>query len=226
MIKTNSLKHIIYNIRTLIKDRHSDDLQFTDRNIAYWIKYLRAKLIRQDYDRRRSISDNIIQELPVELNIIDSGSGIGLETGDFIIKSTTKLPSFVSSHNKDLLLDISSEIDDEFVITIQPKSKAIRNKYNKYGSRYPVAYLDNGYLFIKGCNFYIENVLVTGVFNDPLEVESIKNPELTEDQLYDLEYPIEDNMIDMINSIIKSNELNLFFQIPEDKVNDAQTNSL
>lgn len=226
MIETNSLKHIIYNIRTLIKDVHSDDLKFTDRNIAYWIKYLRSKLIRQDYEKNRSVSDNVIQELSVELELIDSGNSIGLETGDYIIKSKSKLPKFISTYKKDLLLNISSQIDDTFVVTIQPKSKSIRNKYNKYGKKYPTAYLENGYLYLKGCNFYIENILITGVFEDPLEVESINNPSLSEDDLYDLDYPIEGHMIDMINSIIKSNELNLYFQIPEDKVNDAQTNSL
>lgn len=222
----NSLKHLIYNIRTLIKDRHSDDIKFTDRNIAYWIKYLRVKLIRQDFDRNRSVSDNIIQEISVDLESIDKGQTKGIELDDFEIKSKQKLPKFISTQNKDLLLNISSSIDDEFVITIQPKSVATKNQNNKYGKKFPVAYLDNGYLYIKGCNFYIENVLITGVFEDPESATKFNNPNITENEFYEMDYPLENHMIDMINSIIKSNELNLYFQIPEDKVNDAQNNSL
>lgn len=222
----NSLKHLIYNIRTLIKDVHSDDIKFTDRNIAYWIKYLRVKLIRQDFEKNRSISDNIIQEISVDLESVDKGQTKGVETGEFEIKSKTKLPKFISTYNKDLLLNISSYIDDEFVLIVQPKSVAIRNHNNKYGKKFPVAYLDNGYLYIKGCNFYIENILITGVFEDPMEAAKFNNPDITEDDFYNMDYPLEDHMIDMINSIIKSNELNLYFQLPEDKVNDAQNNSL
>lgn len=222
----NTLRHIVYNIRTLIKDRHSDDLQFTDRNIAYWVKYLRAKLIRQGIDRGNSISDNITQEIPVDFESIDTGSSSGVETGNREIKSSTKIPKFISSKNKDLLTVITSPVDDSFIVTIQPKSKAIRNHNNKYGRKYPVAYLDNGYLYIKGCNFYIENLDVTGVFQDPEEAARFNNPELTSDEFMDEDYPIEDHMIDMINSIVKSNELNLYFQIPSDKVNDAQTSSM
>lgn len=222
----NTLRHIVYNIRTLIKDRHSDDLQFTDRNIAYWVKYLRAKLIRQGIDRGNSISDNLKQELSVDFESIDTGSSLGVETGSREIKSSTKIPKFISSKNKDLLTSITSPVDDSFIVTIQPKAKAIRNHNNKYGRKYPVAYLDNGYLYIKGCNFYIENLDVTGVFQDPEEAARFNNPELTSDEFMDEDYPIEDHMIDMINSIVKSNELNLYFQIPSDKVNDAQTSSM
>lgn len=221
----NSLKHIIYNIRSLIKDRHSDDLQFTDRNIAYWVKYLRAKLIRQDIDKGRDISDSIKQEISVDFSSVDKGADIGLATGEFEIKSSTKLPKFLSSHNRDLLLNITSPIDPSFNVTIQPKAKAIRNCNNKYGKKFPVAYLDNGYLYILGCNFYVENLDIKGVFEDPEEAAKFNDPSLSGDDFYEEDYPIEAHMIDMINNIIKSNELNLYFQVPTDKVNDAQTSS-
>lgn len=222
----NSLKHIIYNIRTLIKDRHSDDLKFTDRNIAYWVTYLRTKLIRQDIDKGREISDNIIQKISVDLESVDKGSSVNTEIKEYQVKSKQKLPRFLSVAKGDLVLTIGSKVDDSFFITLQPKSKATKNCYNKYGKKYPVAYLDNGYLYIKGCNFYIENVLIHGVFQDPEEVEKFNNPDYTLDDYYNKEFPIEQHMIDMINSIIKSNELNLYFQLEEDKTNNAQNNSL
>lgn len=226
MATTNSLRHIIYNIRTLIKDRHSDDLKFTDRNIAYWIKYLRVKLIRQDYEKGRDPSDNITQSISVDVESVDTGSSISQTTGEFQIKSKTKLPKFISTYHRDLMLTVGSAIDESFNIIIQSKAKAIRNCKTKYGKKFPVAYLDNGYLYIIGCNFYIENVVVSGVFEDPEEVEKFNNPDYNEDDFYDKDYPLEGHMIDMINNIIKTNELNLYFQLPEDKVNDAQTNSL
>lgn len=222
----NSLRHIIYNIRALIKDRHSDDIKFSDLNIAYWIKYIRARLIRQQVNNNQTVGDSLIQSVVVPMINEDSGSIIGIVTKDKVLKSSIKLPKFVSTHKEDLILGIHSPIDDSFVVTIQPKSKAIRNKYNKYGKKYPVAYLDEGYIYIDNCNFYIEQITVSGVFQDPFEVEKINNPDLSYDDFLDKDYPIDDDMINQINDIIKSNELNLYFQIPEDKINDAQTNSL
>lgn len=222
----NTLRHIVYNIRTLIKDRHSDDIQFSDRNIAYWVKYLRARIIRQQANNNQSIGDSITQDISVDLVSEDTGSSLGLESGEIRIKSSKKLPKFISTHKNDLILGIHSEIDDRFVVTIQPRSKAIRNCDNKYGYKFPVAYLDKGHLYIKGCNFYIENVIVSGVFQDPEEVERFSNPDLSEEEFMDMDYPIDNDMINQINDLIKANELNLYFQIPEDKVNDAQTSSL
>lgn len=222
----NTLRHIIYNIRTLIKDRHSDDIKFTDRNIAYWVKNLRDRIIRQQVNNNQSIGDSITQNISVDLTSEDTGINLGVESSELRVKSIRKLPKFISAHKKDLILGIYSEIDDTFVVTIQPKAKAIRNCSNKYGYKFPVAYLDKGYLYIKGCNFYIENVIVSGVFQDPEEAEKFNNPDISEDDFMDMEYPIDGNMINQINDLIKANELNLYFQIPEDKVNDAQTNSL
>lgn len=222
----NSLRHIIYNIRTLIKDRHSDDIKFSDSNIEYWIKYIRARLIRQEVNSNQTIGDSLIQEVIIPMEVVDSGSKIDIESNTPVLKSSIKIPKFINTHKRDLFLSVSSPIDDSFVITIQPRAKAIRNKYNKYGKKYPVAYLYEGYIYIIKCDFYIEDILISGVFQDPFAVEKLKNPDLTEEDFMDMDYPIDDDMINQINDIIKSNELNLYFQIPEDKVNDAQTNSL
>lgn len=226
-----TLKELIYNIRTIIKDNHSDDIKFTDRNIAFWIKYLRTKLIRQDFDKGRQVSDVITQELNLNLELVDSAKNKGVEVGNLTLKSTTKIPVPISSNTGkgDLITSVIGNANtDDVILVYQSKNKAIRNRHNKYGKQFPVAYLDQGYIYVIGCNYYIENLRLYGVFEDPEDVYKFNNPNSNIDyeSYLDQEYPLEQHMIDMINSLIKSNELNLYFQLSEDKVNDSQNNSL
>jgi len=218
-----TLRKLVYNIRTLIKDVHSDDLKFTDRNIAFWIGYMRAKIVKQEADKSRPLSTNITQELTINISDIDKGVRIGETVGETESR-TNRIPSFVNSNKGNLLLSIYGM--DNTIITIQSKAKAIRNKHNKYGKKFPVAYLDGEYIYFISCSMVGEKLTLEGVFQDPLEVLKLQNPDLSEDELWDLPYPIDDNTIDMINSLIKQNELNLYFQLNEDKLNNAQNNSL
>lgn len=219
----NTLNQLIYNIRTLIRDNKSDDLKFTDRNIEFWIKYIRTKLIRQDIQKGRSFSDNIVEYLPnIPLISVDKAEDNNITIGSNIIRTGVQLPKPISGNQQDMIISVSG-LDRTYPISIMPKVQAIRNKYNKYGNKLPVAFYDNKYIYILGCNILLENITVAGIFEDPREVYNFNNP----NGIYnpDLEeYPMEGHMIDMMNSIIKRNELDLYFQIPEDKVNDAQTN--
>lgn len=217
-----TLRKLVYNIRTLIKDVHSDDFKFTDRNIAFWIGHLRAKIIKQEADKSRPISSNVSQNLLVDVEVVDKGDRVGTKIGESESR-TVELPTFINSNKGNLIMSVYGL--DNNIITLQPKSRAIRNKHNKYGKKFPVAYYDNKRIYFISCELVGAKLTVEGVFEDPLEVLRMQNPDLTEDELWDLEYPIDDNTIDMINSLIKSNELNLYFQLNEDKLNNAQNNT-
>lgn len=217
-----TLNKIIYNIRTLIKDRHADDFNFTDRNIEFWLTYLREKLISQSIDKNRPVSESIKQTLynvPVEQT--DAGKDASVFLDLLEIRTVEELPSFISIPQGDLLLSVYG-IDGVTPITIQPKSRAIRNKYNKYASKFPVAYLDRGRIYITGCQgLNITNISIEGVFRNPSEVDILNG--LSPEEIKEKEYPIEARMLDTIHDLIKEKELNMFYQIVDDKVNDAQT---
>ena len=66
--------------------------------------------------------------------------------------------------------------------------------------------LDNGYLYIKGCNFYIENVVIHGVFQDPEEVEKFNNPNYTLDDYYKDIVEIFDRLIESSQGLTQSLE--------------------
>ena len=57
-----TIKEIVYDIKNLMRGgMQSDDELISDRQIEFQINTLRAQFIRQDINKRRSISDNIKQ---------------------------------------------------------------------------------------------------------------------------------------------------------------------
>ena len=57
-----TIKEIVYDLKNIIRGGlQSDDEMISDRQIEFQINSLRAQFIRQDINKRRSISDNIKQ---------------------------------------------------------------------------------------------------------------------------------------------------------------------
>src|SRR5690606_933743 len=99
-----TLNKLIYNIRGLIRDNRADDLKFSDRQIEFWIKYLRTKLIRQDLNKGRSVSDNITEYLPkVDIISVDKAEDTGINIGSNIFRSSNPLPKPISTADKDMI---------------------------------------------------------------------------------------------------------------------------
>lgn len=220
-----TLNQIIYNLRNLTRDSKSDDLKLTDRQYEFILSYLREKLIVQQLQKGRSISSNIKQDLGViELEKIDRSED-SIITKKYILRSTVQIPQTVELDQKDLLTYVGG-LDKQSPIAFKTKSYASRVKDLKYASKEMVAYLSDGYLYISGCsNPNLKYINVEGVFFSPREVFNFKkedgspcyNPNTDR-------YPISGRMIDMINDIFKTKELNLILQIPEDLTNDSLAN--
>ena len=57
-----TIKEIVYDLKNIIRGGlQSDDEMISDRQIEFQVDSLRAQYIRQDINKRRSISDNIKQ---------------------------------------------------------------------------------------------------------------------------------------------------------------------
>lgn len=216
-----TLNKIIYNIRTLIKDRHADDFNFTDRNIEFWLIYLREKLISQSITKNRPITDNLKQTIyNLSIEDIDKGKDSKIDTGFSTKRTEIKIPSSIATSRGNLITGVYGLTGDS-PVAIQPKARAIRNRHNKYASKFPVVYFDRGYIYIQGCSAVVTNISVEGVFRNPVEVDRLNG--LSDEEILNKEYPINAKDLDTIHTIIKRQELDLFYQLEDDKINDAQT---
>ena len=60
-----TIKEIVYDLKNIIRGGlQSDDEMISDRQIEFQINSLRAQFIRQDINKRRTVSDNIKQIIP------------------------------------------------------------------------------------------------------------------------------------------------------------------
>lgn len=222
-----TINQLIYNLRLLLKDNKSDDLKFTDRNLEFIINYLRVKLIRQDNQKGRSISNNIEQQLgPLELEIIDSSESNDFITGVNILRTVKELPSTIDIDGNNLITYVGG-LGFDNKIDYTTYSQAVKKSWSKYASKRISAFLYNNRLYISGCNNYeLQYITVNGVFENPRELFNFNREDGS--PCYDPnkdKYPLSQHMIDMINSIVKRQELDLYYQLIEDKVNDGQSNS-
>lgn len=221
-----TINEIIYNIRMEIKDNRSDDIKLSDRNLEFIVNYLRIKLARQDIQKHKSISPSMIQSLGVvDLELVDPSLNDNFDTGIKVLRTSNPVPVPLDVDGKIIITNIAG-LDGVSTIDFTDRSKALKKKWSKYAGKRTSAYYLDGHIYIVGCPKELRYITLEGVFENPREVSKFKNKDGS--VCYDPNkdrYPISAHMIDMINSLVKRQELDLYFQLIEDKINDGQTNA-
>ena len=220
-MSTLTLPQLVYNLRNLIRDNRSDDIKVTDRQLEFIINYYRARLIKQDVDKNRAISSNIIQDLGKEaLTKMDMSEIDGVVTGDSILRTTNKIPKLIELNQKDAMIYIGG-LDKVSNIDFVTKAQSKWNRFNKYGSKLPTAYYRNDYVYIVNFPKNTKFINMEGIFADPREVSHYKTDGIS---CYDITrdpYPMSEYMISTLTDMIVSKELTVFMQMIPDQVNDA-----
>lgn len=215
-----TLRKIIYDIRGLIRDAKSDDLHFTDRQIAFWINNRRAKLIKERLDKGQSISSQTYQVVDnLSIDYIDSIIGLDVDSGCKVMR-VGKLPNIIEDSDGQPLIFGLRALDVFSTIPLMHKVQAIKVKNNKYTKNMLIAFIENEFIYILGNNAYLENLTLNAVFEDPFDA----NKYITgEDMSYDDPYPMDANLVDLLKQLIISENLSAYVQLPEDRDNDAET---
>ncbi len=221
MAEVLTLPKIIYNLRNLIRDNRSDDIRVTDRQLEFIVNYYRAKLIKQDADKKRPISSNVIQDLgKVALTKMDISELSGIVTGDNILRTTSHIPKLIELNDKDAIMYVGG-LDKVSSIDFISKTQSKWNRHSKYGSKLPTSYTRNGYLYVVNFPKNTKFINIEGIFANPREVALYKNAGISCFNI-DLDpYPISEYMISTINDMVLTKELSMLLSIHPDNVNDA-----
>lgn len=216
-----TLRQIVYDIRGIIRDARSNDKHFPDRQIAFWIENLRIRLIKERLDSGQTIANKNYQTIPdVSMELVDVTTGVlGVDSGCQVNRTKDKLPEIFEYKGSPLISEIRG-LNLFSKITILPKVQAIRIKNNKYTKHMPVGFIENEYLYLLGAGKSIENISVDALFYNPEEAMKMEDPD---SDYFDSEYPLDDSFIQTMKEIIISRNLAFYLQVPEDKVNDAET---
>lgn len=218
-------KQIIYNLKNLYRGgQTSDDETVSNRQLAFIFNYYRAKLIREDLSKGRTIDRSIIQDLGcVPVECVDAAECCDLvDSGSTIIRTVEPIPEFVELYDKDLLTFVGL-VDKSKSFQITSEAQVRWGKYNKYTGKSTKAFMrDNGnYLYIANAPKGIELINIQGVFENPEEASKFNHCDGTPCFSQDEEYPVSAHMLPIINEMIMSKELKGLITTPTDETNNT-----
>ncbi len=99
-----SLNEIVYSIWEKIRPELADDDSIDFRLIQDAVHTQRALLLRNEYNRNRTIDPFVIQDLGcVELEVVDRAECCDITIDCSIIRTSQKIPSLIELHNESLM---------------------------------------------------------------------------------------------------------------------------
>lgn len=222
------LSKMIYDVRTAIRDT-VDDTKFSDRYIIYLYNLKRSKYLRNDANNLQKLNDNsILQKFCIGMEEV-SVNECGLEYDcTTIVRSTMVIPKPLELHLKSAITEVKPSVKITKPFNFVNKERAVWSQYSPFGETI-YAFLDTDmyiYLISKNENAkLIDCITVTGIFEDPLDLQNYKNCCNCDDETpcfdeNESDYPLQSHHIDSIRSEIIQTLIGSL-NIPKDNINDA-----
>ena len=222
------LQKMIYDVRTAIRDT-VDDTKFSDRYLIYLYNLKRSKYLRNDANNLQKLIDNsILQKFCMDMEEVSVNEcGLDYDCGT-IMRSTTTIPLPLELHLKSAITEVKPSVKITKPFNFVNKERAVWSQYSPFAESI-YAFLDTDkyiYLISKSETVkLIDCITVTGIFEDPLELQNYKNccgcddakPCFDENET---EYPLQSHHIDAIRGEIIQTLIGSL-NIPEDKSNDS-----
>ena len=162
---------LIYNVKNLFQGGiGSDDYNVSDLQVLFILNYLRAKLIREDRMKGRSLSPFLTQEICLDMELTDK-SECCIKTDCYILKSKQQVPKVIEVYDR-LLVSFVGSIDYEVPFPLGSETKLRWAKYNKYTSNALRSFLRNGYLYLVN-DTDVEKVTFQAVFEQPQDTAGL-----------------------------------------------------
>ena len=202
----------------------SDDEAINLRLVRWWVHNVRAMLIRQDIDKGRSISNNILQELAcIDVAVVEAHTCPCPVTWDCtIVRTVRKIPKPIETAQKDLIIKVSPIGVTSRPFTIINQFRATWAGNNRFSRLSPKAFYRDGYIWIINAPQGIKKITIQGVFENPEELAGYVNCSAQPCFTLDDSYPVSNWMIPAIEKIIKETNLNQASMSPTDSAGNAK----
>lgn len=228
-----TIKEVIQRVQSLYnKGVQSDDNRLSDRHIYSKLVTVRSKLISQEAKKKQKINQwsyqtlNCVELIKAEVHECPCLPPIGCE----ILRSKYPIPKPLTNLNSHLIQSVTT-VDGNVVFSEIGWTEKKYKKANKYTAEKPDYYIRNGYLYITH-RMGLKLITITGLFDDPLA--AINFPSYCPDCVdcdecqspLDMEFPIDNDMIDTLIEMCKEELLGQFSQMIEDKTNNTSDNPI
>ena len=217
-----SLNIIINDLLSIIRGAKVNQSEPISRiQLENWIHQYRSLLLKQDLDKGKMPNPDYIQTIPcIQLEKVGyNRDGSTHETDEELYRTNIQIPKTIDLNFKSGFMFIGTVDGQE--IQYVPSNRVKWQLYKKFTNREPVAYLENGYIYVQNANA-ITYLKIKGVFEVPTELVELVNPmTATAVYSYDDKYPMPINMIPTLKEMILKNELNIESKDLGDDKNDS-----
>lgn len=223
-----TLGQVVYDIREALKD-YSDDSELDNRYIIYLVNLKRAKYIKQKLEKfGRRFNNKVLQSLCLDLETVSTNE-CGLQlTCSKILRSVKPIPTQLQLNNKDSIQRVSPADKLSIKYNLIETEQAPLYLNSPFSSKIKAFIHNDGHIYLLSSNpIHTECINITGVFEDPTELKTYNNCCGCDDSssqcfdMYETEYPIEADVLDIIRAEIISELLKLK-GVKEDNINNSQ----
>tara|TARA_R110000796_G_scaffold171154_1_gene288172 strand:- start:1942 stop:2637 length:696 start_codon:yes stop_codon:yes gene_type:complete len=221
-----TIKEIVYDIKNLIRGgQQSDDEIISDRQIEFQIDSLRAQFIRQDINKRRSVSDNIKQVIPALSLISVPAATVGVSMDGNILRSVNKIPNAIETAHSDLITAVGPSGILSVNFHVIPYSRVPWAGSNRYTKKMQFAFILDSYIYVIGPDIeFINFIKVEGVWQNPRDISNYMsgdNALAYDPDIHD--YPLSTSMLDMIKQAMLSQNMKPFIETLTDSSNNSKS---
>ncbi len=212
-------RELIYGIKSILRGGNiSDDDKLSDRQIMFTIDACRAVLLRQDYNKGNSLSDNHLQPIKcLSMLSEDESFDSSFPLGCRIFRSVQQIPKPIETKGKDLIVKISPTEFSSVGYDIIPYSRVPYSSSSRYNV--PQAVLFNQYIYIVNAP-YTEKIFVQGVWEQPNDLSRFTDCSGSSCFDWDSPYPLSSHLIDPVVKMCIE-ELQYTLKVPQDRTNDS-----
>lgn len=209
-----SLNNLIDNILQIARNNNVVESEHLSRHqIALWIHYYRAFMIKQWIDRERLLDDideMFIQTIePIHLDKVETSPGKIVYVGD------RELPKLIKFNKRVGVVAVRDMYGN--LIQLGSYTKAKLQKYRKATCADYIAWVKGNKIYVEGDSNLLEWISVDVIAEDPTDLGDCWDP--------DDEYPIPGAMIPTIVQLIMERELNVMVRMPSDTTNNSEDNT-
>jgi hypothetical protein len=223
-----TLKELVYDELSTIKgsSRYSDDSTITIEHLEFVNINIRAFLIRQDLNKGRSLSDNIVQVLPcVPVISIDvSECPCTVPTDCTIMRTKDKIPKPIELHQRDLITRVSGVDLRGKGFSIISYARAASAGLNRSTSTSTKAFLHNQYIYLINPPAGLSIISISLVAEDPREAGTFANCAGELCYTDDSTFPISVHMIPTLKELVFK-DLKVEISVPQDVIGNESNKS-
>ena len=221
------LQEHIYHIKNVLSNGPvSDDFKISDEQVYFILKYARAKLIKDKFDKYHYINIANYQTIDcLKLELVPEINCPCFTNDCKVLRSKCELPRVITGRNGLLIQGIYDLSGN--VISETSKSKLQYYKYSKTKQNRVSYYILNNHLYIQNAD-RLKAVSITALFEDPLalssglgECNSCGDNGSCYDP-YTMDFPLDLDLTTYLNKMTYEELYGIMMKIPQDNNNNAK----